>query len=110
LPLVERNGRVGRGFLASIVVAWTLTLGSALADDRVESAHVGMRGSSGLFDEALPVRDEKLEALRGKMSALISLDRVGVILWDEPRKGVPPYPGAKEPPLTHVTGGGTVIR
>jgi hypothetical protein len=36
------------------------------------------------------LRDDQLEELRGGVSAPMTLQQVGVVLWDEPRKPLPP--------------------
>jgi hypothetical protein len=53
-----------------------------------------------------PLDDGQLEDLRGRLPGPTTVHTVGVVLWDEPRKGAPPQRGNSEsPPPTGLTGG-----
>ena len=61
-------------------------------------AHEARDGAAApdLFGEnATPVAEQRLESLRGQRPAPTQLQQVGVVLWDEPRPGVPPARSAE---------------
>jgi hypothetical protein len=85
---------------------------SASADERPEPSALASHDAPGLFadNEARAIGDEELEQLRGRLPAPMTLQQVGVVLWDEPRKGLPPQRGSQSPPPSGVTVGATILR
>lgn len=81
-----------RGWAKLIVVgfAWALCF-SALAGDRA-GLHALGRGCAGpgIPQASRPLDDERLDAMRAGLAAPAQLQQAGVILWDEPRKVLPP--------------------
>ncbi len=60
-----------------------------------------------IFDDVriTPLEDQKLDEMRGGIASR-PLMHTGVVLWDEPRKGLPPQRGSNgEPPAGAATGG-----
>jgi hypothetical protein len=41
--------------------------------------------------QVVPLRDDQLDGLRGRMSVPMTQQHAGVVLWDEPRKPLPPH-------------------
>jgi hypothetical protein len=109
-------------WLKSIVVGFAFALCfSALADDRVARERLeNDRVEPSLFEasifgenESRCLDDEELADLRGRLLAPMGLQQAGVVLWDEPRKGLTPPPprnGGEQPHGPSITGGGTIHR
>jgi hypothetical protein len=90
--------------LKSIVFVLACAFGSsALADERaaqnVPASHAEEPGRVTV-DVSRPLEDEQLAKLRGRLATPADLQQAGVVLWDEPRKGLPPPPvrTSGEPP------------
>lgn len=99
---------MGRIWRVSIALALAFAMGSskALADDRVEPERFAASEHADLFEgEVRAVGDEALDELRGRMPAPFATQQVGVLLWDEPRRGHPPQRSGDSPPPQNVTGG-----
>jgi hypothetical protein len=80
---------------------------SALAD---EQPNRGALEKAVFSDTGLhPVDNERLEELRGRLPGPAILQPAGVVLWDEPRKGLPPQRGATSEAPPAVNGGGVGI-
>jgi hypothetical protein len=85
---------------------------SAFPGEPPEPSALASHDAPGLFadNEVRAVRDEELEQLRGRLPAPMTLQQVGVVLWDEPRRGPPPQRGSQSPPSSGVTVGATILR
>lgn len=93
---MEARGRARRCPLGRLLKSIAVGLGcalcfSALADPRVapDLLLAQERGEPSLF-ESRPLGEEQLAQLRGRLAAPLALQQTAVILWDEPRTGVPP--------------------
>lgn len=98
-------------WLKAIAVAFACALSfGALADERWDVALLA-GDDPGILGHppVLPVNDEHLDELRGRWPAPMNLQQVGVVLWDEPRKPLPPQRtnGVDSPQLINSSGGST---
>ncbi len=83
---------------AAMGLAWALFCSSALAEDRVELNSRALEGVDSLYTQTQgrPLDDQQLDQLRGRLAAPMP-QQAGVVLWDEPSKGLPPVRGTSEP-------------
>jgi len=94
----------------AIAVAFVCALATwnASADERSERLGLEL---AALYAgaPARPLDDIKLEALRARLAA--PPERVGVVLWDEPRKGnSPPRTASPDAPSANVSVGISIHR
>lgn len=89
--------RWGEAIAAGVALAMCA---SALAQEQPDaSAAVAEAEARPAFARvhALPLDDERLAQLRGRRATPGDLTQAGVVLWDEPRKGLPPVRNGGEP-------------
>ena len=76
---------------AAVGLAWALCFSTHAEDRRAPSLrHVSTHASEALAEQSRPLQDEQLEKLRGRLALPTATQQAGVVLWDEPRKGLPP--------------------
>jgi hypothetical protein len=76
---------------AAVGLAWALCISAHAQDRRAPSLHhVSTHASGALAEQGHPLQDEQLEKLRGRFAVPTATQQADVILWDEPRKGLPP--------------------
>lgn len=114
---MRARGRARRCPLGSLLKSIAVGLGcalcfGALADPRAASDPLlaQERGEAGVFDSR-PLGEEQLARLRGRLASPPGLEQTAVILWDEPRPGVPP-PRSANPPSgeSSVSAAGSIHR
>ena len=77
---------------AAVGLAWTLCVSAHADDGRAPTLRqVSSHASEALAGESRPLQDEQLEKLRGRLAVPTATQQAGVVLWDEPRKGLPPH-------------------
>jgi hypothetical protein len=100
-------------WLKSITLGFACVLSfGTLADNRPD-ADVFADEDPGILGhpQVLPVQDDQLDQLRGRLPAPMTLQQVGVVLWDEPRKPLPPHRINGGEPLSVLnSGAGATMR
>jgi hypothetical protein len=96
----------------AIAVAFVCALATwnASADERSERLGLEL---AALYAgaPARPLDEIKLEALRARLAAPTPPERVGVVLWDEPRKGTsPPRTASPDAPSANLSVGISIHR
>jgi hypothetical protein len=98
-------------WLKRIAVALACVLSSAAFADEPWDLAVEMSDDPAFLGHppVLPVNEAQLDQLRGRWPAPMNLQQVGVVLWDEPRKPLPPQrtSGVDSPSVFNSSGGGT---
>lgn len=82
---------------SAVAVACALCTG-ALAEERPGIPRAQAPSGLAAVLEREPLEEERLAQLRGRLATPAELQQqAGVVLWDEPRKGVPPVRNGAEP-------------
>ena len=93
-----------------VAIACALCTG-ALADEPAGVVEGQQPGGLAAALSREPLEEERLAQLRGRLATPTDLQQAGVVLWDEPRKGLPPpRNGAEASASVNVTTSFTIHR